>query len=184
VNHTPKLMHLLPPAVLVVGMLISGAASGQATSGTPHVTASTELDAGRYLVLLGGCNDCHTSNWAESGGTLPEADRLTGVPVGFKGPWGTTYPSNLRMLVQEMDEEAWVTMLRTRTDRPPMPWININRINEADMRAIYRYIRSLGNGGTRMPVAIAPGVEPSTPYVVFEPVHLERMPGSPTSPNQ
>jgi len=169
---------LLAAVALLVWFTVSPAA-GSGSQGQPHVSADTELDAGRYLVLIGGCNDCHTGNWAESGGTVPESDWLTGVPIGFKGPWGTTYPSNLRLLVQEIDEQGWTAMLRTRTALPPMPWVNLNRLSDSDSRAIYRYIRSLGNQGVRMPLAVAPGVEPSTPYFVFEPVHMERMPHPP-----
>jgi len=146
-------------------------------AGAPQVSAASSVDAGRYLVLVGGCNDCHTGGWAESAGGVPETEWLTGVPMGFRGPWGTTYPSNLRLLVQDMDEEAWVVMLHTRTERPPMPWMNMNRLSDADARALYRFIRSLGVAGQRAPTAVAPGVEPETPYILFEPLHLERMPG-------
>ena len=138
--------------------------------------ANSSIDAGRYLVIIGGCNDCHTANWAESFGGVAEQDWLTGTPVGFRGPWGTTYPSNLRLLVQDMDEDAWVTMLRVRTDRPPMPWVNLNHMDPADARAIYRFIRSLGARGERAPTAVAADVEPPTPYILFEPLYLERLP--------
>lgn len=146
----------------------------------PIVTAATPVDAGRYLVTVGGCNDCHTPNWEQTAGNVPESEWLTGVPIGFRGPWGTTYPSNLRLLAGEMSEDAWVAMLKTRTDRPPMPWMNLNRMHEADARAVYRFIRSLGSSGTRMPAAVGPGVEPVTPYFDFEPRHMER--AAPVSP--
>ena len=161
---------------ILLGMLMVVAGSTLAdTSGMPRVEARSVVDAGRYLVLIGGCNDCHTAGWAKSGGALPETEWLTGVPVGFRGPWGTTYPSNLRLLVNEIDEDSWVAMLRTRTERPPMPWVNMNRLNEADARALYRFIRVLGKEGPRAPVAVAPGVEPTTPYFLFEPQHMERL---------
>lgn len=140
----------------------------------PAVAAATPVAAGRYLVVVGGCNDCHTPNWPETGGNVPETEWLTGVPIGFRGPWGTTYASNLRLLVDSMNEDAWVAMLRTRTDRPPMPWMNVNRMHETDARAVYRYIRSLGPGGTRMPAAVGPDAEPVTPFYDFEPQHPER----------
>ena len=133
------------------------------------------LADGRYLVLIAGCNDCHTPNWNETGGTVPQADWLTGTTIGFRGPWGTTYPSNLRLLVNELNEDAWVRMLHERKERPPMPWISTNNMTESDVRDIYRFIKSLGSTGTRMPVAVGPDVEPTTPYIVFEPQHLERL---------
>lgn len=140
----------------------------------PHATALADGAAdsvphGRYLVVITGCNACHTANWDQSGGAVPDAEWLTGSPVGFRGPWGTTYASNLRILASEMDENAWVAMLHTRKDRPPMPWVDVNAMNESDARAIYRFIRSLGSAGNRMPLAIAPDVEPQTPFILFEP---------------
>jgi hypothetical protein len=76
----------------------------------------------------------------------------------------------LRLLVQSMTEDAWVNMLRTRTERPPMPWANLNKMRAADARAIYQFIRSLGAAGELMPTALGVGEEPATPYLVLEPV--------------
>jgi mono/diheme cytochrome c family protein len=59
---------------------------------------------GEYIVRLGGCNDCHTPGWNDSAGQLPTAQWLTGSPLGNLGPWGTTYPANLRLKVA-----AWMS---------------------------------------------------------------------------
>jgi len=45
------------------------------------------IERGRYLVRIGGCNDCHTAGYLEAAGHSPEADWLTGSAVGFQGPW-------------------------------------------------------------------------------------------------
>ena len=34
------------------------------------------------------------------------------MPVGFQGPWGTSYPANLRLTVQSMTETQWVRFAR------------------------------------------------------------------------
>ncbi len=141
------------------------------TDTQPHVRASTAVDAGRYLIILGGCNDCHTPGYMEA--EVPETDWLTGAPVGFRGPWGTTYPPNLRLRVQEITEDEWVAILHTRTQAPPMPWINTNKMAEQDVRAMYQYIKSLGSKGESMPVAVPPGQEPATPYISLEPQNME-----------
>ena len=60
------------------------------------------IERGRYLVKIGGCNDCHTPGYAQSGGKVPEAQWLSGVPLGFNGPWGTSYASNLRLSAQSI----------------------------------------------------------------------------------
>lgn len=136
----------------------------------PKVVADSPLAAGRYLVIIGGCNDCHTPGYDENYGKVPEQDWLTGTAIGWRGPWGTTYPSNLRLLVHDMSEDAWVTMLRTRQSLPPMPWMNLNQLGDADARALYKYIASLGPRGERMPAVVPPNKQPVTPYLSMEPV--------------
>ena len=141
----------------------------------PHVQADSPIEAGRYLVTVGGCNDCHTAGYLETEGKISEVDWLTGSPIGWRGPWGTTYASNLRLMVQDLSEDAWVEMLRTRAARPPMPWANVNKLSEPDARAIYRFIQALGPKGERMPASAAPEGEPHTPYILLVPQHLERL---------
>lgn len=141
----------------------------------PYVQAADPVEAGRYLVTIGGCNDCHTAGFPEANGNVPEAEWLTGVPIGFRGPWGTSYPSNLRLLAQDLTEDAWVQMVHTRQALPPMPWPSLNHMSEADSRAIYRYLQALGPKGERMPLAVGPDREPATPYFNLEPQHMERM---------
>lgn len=63
--------------------------------------------ARKYLVQIGGCNDCHTPGYPQTGGNVPLPQWLTGVPVGYRGPWGTTYASNLRLYVDPMSEHDW-----------------------------------------------------------------------------
>ena len=78
---------------------------------TPAIGAVDDaalLERGRYLTVTSGCNDCHSPGYAESGGTTPEAEWLVGSPLGWSGPWGTTYPANLRLKAGEMDEAAWL----------------------------------------------------------------------------
>ena len=57
-----------------------------------------QIKRGRYVVMIGGCNDCHTAGYAPSGGKVPEKDWLLGDALGWNGPWGsTTYATNLRL---------------------------------------------------------------------------------------
>ena len=147
--------------------------AGPQGSAVPYVLASDPVEAGRYLAIVGACNDCHTPGYDI--GPVPEADWLVGSPVGFRGPWGTTYPANLRLTVQALSEDEWVEMLHTRKDAPPMPWMNVNRLHEQDARALYQFIKSLGPKGEPVPMAVAADQEPTTPYISFEPLHLERL---------
>jgi hypothetical protein len=160
--------------VAVCGFLVAGCAETRGSADElPHVAgAATPEEAGRYVMTIGGCHDCHTPDFLVKGWEVPEATWLTGSPVGWRGPWGTSYAPNLRLTVQDMTEDQWVEMLRTRTALPPMPWMNVNRMSEPDMRAVYRYLRSLGPAGERMPVAVTPDQEPTTPFFLLEPQGL------------
>ncbi len=148
----------------------SGAEGKDEGAPAPYVAAATPEEAGRYVVIVGGCNDCHTVGWGETNGGVPEDRWLTGSPVGFRGPWGTSYPANLRLTVQQMGEDAFVARAKAGRGLPPMPWMNLARTTQSDLRAVYRFIRALGPAGERAPAPVPPGVEPATPYIVFEPL--------------
>lgn len=134
-------------------------------TGGPRVIAASDLEVGRYLVVVGGCNDCHTPQYAMTGGAQPpESEWLKGSTEGHTGPWGTTYGKNLRLTTAGMSEDEWVTLLQTGSSLPPMPWPSVRGMSEADQRAVYRYIRSLpGDPGVPSPAPLAPGVTPPPP---------------------
>lgn len=126
------------------------------------------IERGRYLVTVGGCNDCHTAGFMQQGLAIPEAERLTGMAVGFQGPWGTTYPANLRMVAASLTEAEW--MLRARQERlPPMPSYILKSMKDDDLRAVYAYLRNLGPAGVAAPAYVAPGGRVQTPFFVFVP---------------
>ena len=137
-------------------------------SSGPAVQAVSMEQAGEYLTIIGGCNDCHTQGWVESEGKIPPADRFAGMNVGFRGKWGTSYGKNLRTVVQRQSEDRWVEVLRTSDGgdgKPPMPWWNTKLMSERDLRALYRYIKSLGPKPNGVPRALPPGKEPTGPYI-------------------
>jgi len=134
-------------------------------------TVPSAVERGRYLVRIGGCNDCHTAGYPEAGGKLPEGQWLTGSAVGFRGPWGTTYPANLRLVLAPMSEAQWLARARSEM-RPPMPWFNLRDMTDDDLKAIYHYVRQLGPAGQPAPRYAAPGQEVDTPYIVFEPQNV------------
>lgn len=125
------------------------------------------LKRGRYLVLTGGCNTCHTSFYGVLGGNIPEEDWLMGDKVGWRGVWGTTYATNLRLYMQDMSEDDWVRRGRNLSARPPMPWFAIQAMTDDDLRALYRYVRSLGAAGKPAPSYLPPLLTPRGPYVQF-----------------
>jgi mono/diheme cytochrome c family protein len=127
-----------------------------------------QVARGRYLVTIGGCNDCHTAGFMQEGMKIGEKDWLKGNPVGFQGPWGTSYPANLRLVVNSMNEAQWLK--HARQDRlPPMPAYVLQQMKEDDLKAIYAYVKSLGDPGVAAPAYVAPGGKVNTPYFVFVP---------------
>ena len=149
-------------AILALAFAAGGAAAADARQDSASVAR------GRYLVTVSGCNDCHTPGGMEKGPAVPEVQWLTGLPVGFQGPWGTTYPSNLRLVLGAMTEAQWLQ--HARQERlPPMPWFNLRSMTDADLNAIYAFVRSLGPAGVAAPAYVAPGGKVTTPYFVFVP---------------
>ena len=155
------------PSRLVLGLLSACVAPDDPDSAPDRPDARTPADAGRYLVQVGGCNDCHTPGFAETGGNVDEAAWLTGSPLGYRGPWGTSYAANLRRTVDGLTEEAWIAMARTRNALPPMPWASLHAMSDEDLRSIYAYLRDLGPEGEAAPAALPPGVEPTGPWMDF-----------------
>ena len=148
--------------------LRAGSAPSRPASAIPVSTSTASVERGRYLIAISGCNDCHTPGYAETGGQTPESNWLLGAPVGFRGPWGVSYPANLRLTVQGMSETQWLAFARVQR-LPPMPWFNLRDMNDEDLRSLYRYIRTLGPKGARAPSALAPGREVTTPFILFVP---------------
>lgn len=140
---------------------------GPARQSAPAAAGNAQvIERGRYIVEIGGCNDCHTKGYAEAGGKAAEADRLKGDTLGYRGPWGTTYPTNLRLSFSKMTEDAWLKYAKILMTKPPMPWFNVRAMTDADLRAVYQYIKSMpGAVGTAAPVALDPAKQPPQPYI-------------------
>lgn len=148
------------------------AATLVATLASSPVTAGPKEDSiarGRYLVQTAACNDCHTPGYMEHAGDVPESQWLTGDHIGWRGPWGTTYPPNLRLYFQRTGAGAFIADVRSGRMRPPMPWFNLARMTDEDLRAIRDYVRSLGAAGAPAPGYVPPGQEPPTVYFDFAP---------------
>ena len=185
----PRSNHLIGSLLLVLGGAVACApasgtpattssptassnSSAMMATNSPAVQAMTMEQAGEYLTIVGSCNDCHTQGWVEKKGNVPPADRFAGLNVGFRGDWGTSYGKNLRTVTQRQSEDHWVETLKTADGgdgKLPMPWWNTALMNERDLRAMYRYIKSLGPNTNGVPRGLKPGVEPTGPYIWVTP---------------
>ncbi len=156
---------------LLRGAVVVAAASGlflpTAYGVKPPAKTAAMIARGRYLAVIGGCNDCHTAGWPQSGGRLPVKDWLEGSPVGWHGPWGTSYPVNLRLLAARLTLKEWLHLAESREAKPPMPWWALRAMTPADRRALYQFIRYLGPAGKKAPADLPPQVTPPPPAVLF-----------------
>jgi mono/diheme cytochrome c family protein len=164
---------LMKPSVTLLAGLAAAAAVSSAAAAQPGAhaqavggAAQASVERGRYVVRVMGCNDCHTKGYAEKGGGVPEQQWLGGDTLGYNGPWGTTYPTNLRRYFAGLTEEQWVRSGRTLTTRPPMPWFSVRAMSDDDLRAMYRYVRSLGPSDAQVvPQYQPPGQAPRGPAI-------------------
>ena len=165
-NRSVSGFSLLSLAVMALAACSAPAATETTAAKPAGLSSEAELLArGEYLVRIAGCNDCHTPAYAERGGEVPKQEWLVGSPLGFNGPWGTSYASNLRMKVAEMDEAGWLKYTADLRTRPIMPDFAIRAMHEDDRRALYRFIKSLGPGGQKAPEYLPPGQTPPLPYM-------------------
>ena len=164
-------------AIILAAMALAVSACSQtpatdepAPIAAPRVAAPDVVAAGRYLVRIGGCNECHTEGYAESGGAIPESEWLLGSRIGYMGPWGTSYAANLRLSVKDVPEEAWIASIRARDGLPPMPWASLHAMDDTDLSAIYQYVKSLPTRGNDAPLPVAPGQTPRGQYYLMTPI--------------
>lgn len=154
-------------SLFAIPLLLSLAICSQTACAAQSDQNAKHIEHGRYLVKIAGCNDCHTTGYAQSGGQIPEKEWLKGDQLGWRGPWGTTYAINLRVHVQNISEEQWVNAARTTKSRPPMPWFALRDMKDSDLRDIYRFIKQLGAAGAAAPSFVPPDQTATGPYVQF-----------------
>ena len=143
-----------------------------AFAGAAH--AETQIERGKYLVTIAGCNDCHTP-----GGMLGQPDQkrvLAGSDVGFGDPAsGVWIGGNLTP-----DPETglgkwtnWDIMAAITTGETPegrrlsemMPYRAFSRLTPADAAAIAAYLQSLPAVKNAVPGPYKAGETPAVPYV-------------------
>lgn len=109
------------------------------------------IERGRYMVITGQCNNCHTAGYSAAQGRVPESQWLLGDPRPRREPEGTVYGTNLRHFMAQLTQEQWLLVARRGQPRAPMPWWNLRQTSDEDLAAMYVYIRSLQPIGEPMP---------------------------------
>lgn len=161
-----RFLRFLSLPLLLTAMVACQPEAPRAVASLP-APAPSEADLlarGEYLVRIAGCNDCHTPGYAQAGGEVARDTWLVGSPMGFNGPWGTTYATNLRLRMQELSEAQWMEYSANLRTRPMMPDFAVRAMTEDDRRAIYRFVHALGAAGQPAPEALPPGKTPPLPY--------------------
>lgn len=96
-----------------------------------------------------------------------------GTNTAFAGPWGISYAFNLtpdqNTGIGIWTEEIFVKALRTgrhmgqaRPILPPMPWPNVAQMTDADLKAVYAYLRSIPPIKNRVPEAVVAEPPPAS----------------------
>jgi hypothetical protein len=150
-----KLTYIILASFILSGLFFWNLAQSDTTkalkSKPKYYFKMKSVEKGRFLVKKLGCNNCHTNRYLQSKGNMPENKWLTGDTIGWRGSLGTSYGSNIRLLIDAFKEEEWIEMAKTLTSRPPMPHPILNAMNNEDLRAIYWFIRYLGPSGKPVP---------------------------------
>ena len=115
------------------------------------MTQEQKVERGKYLVSVLGCNDCHTPG---SFYGSPDMTRmLSGSELGWKGPWGVSFPRNLtpdpETGIGSWTEDQIVAALTKgqrpdgRTLLPPMPWPIYANLTADDAASVAAFLKTI-----------------------------------------
>jgi mono/diheme cytochrome c family protein len=133
--------------------------------------APKQVDRGKYLVTLGGCNDCHTPGYFFG---KPDMKRyLGGSDVAFEIPGLGAFPGRNITPDKETGIGDWtaeqiVTAMTTgkrpdgRMLAPVMPWHAFASLTKRDARAIAAFLKSIPAVNNKVPDPVGPGQKVTT----------------------
>jgi cytochrome c553 len=140
-RSTPAIEPNTPPKALNVVAALTIASSDDAFSAQAPITspvsappAGPTAEYGSYLATTVGCRECHGENLQ---GAIPP-----GSQTGLRS-------TNLVEFVAKYDEAAFIATLRTGTNpegkaiSDEMPWRDLEKFTDDDLRAIYRLLKTL-----------------------------------------
>ena len=135
------------------------------------IADDTQAARGKYLVTLGGCNDCHTPGYFLGN---PDMSRfLGGSDVGFEIPGqgvfvGSNITPDKKTGIGSRTREQIVKAIQggERPDgrilAPVMPWHAFAKLTADDAMAIAAFLQSLKPVSNQIPGPFKPGEKVST----------------------
>lgn len=110
--------------------------------------ASEQVRHGEYLARVGNCAACHS-------GLDPERQPVPGMAMAggrvLRGRWGLVTSPNITPDASGIgyyDERKFIAVMRTghvgaRKLSPVMPWADFRNLTDADLKALFAYLRTL-----------------------------------------
>jgi mono/diheme cytochrome c family protein len=159
--------------MLVCGVAAAAAAVTLMLLNPPRAVGAgnAQVERGRYLVGLGGCNDCHTPGYFF--GKPDQARFLGGSEVGFEIPdLGVFHGPNLTP-DRDTGLDKWSTVeiatAITKGKRPDgrilapiMPWHAFSNLTPEDVQAIAVFLKSLPPVVNKVPGPFGPIEKPTS----------------------
>ena len=161
----------MPHIVLHLALAAVITAGGVFLDSPDAVAQNAQIERGKYLVTLGGCNDCHTPGYFFG---KPDATRiLGGSEVGFEIPGlGVFHGPNLTpdddtgLGKWSTDEIVKAITTGHRPDgrvlAPIMPWHALAKLTPEDSRAIVAFLKSLPAVKNKVPGPFGPNEKPTS----------------------
>jgi mono/diheme cytochrome c family protein len=139
-----------PPAAAPPSQPVAAAEAAPAAA-APLSPEAAKIAAGRYLAVAGNCANCHSRE---------DGDPFSGG-VEFKTDFGTIYSTNITpdttAGIGEWTEAQFVRAMREGVDDegqhlyPAFPYTAFTKISDADLSALFAYLRSLTPSGYQAP---------------------------------
>jgi mono/diheme cytochrome c family protein len=152
----------------------------------PAAASADQIARGKYLVLIQDCNGCHTPfKGGEPDLTRmlmghPASEKITppklqagwdvaisSTNTAWYGPWGVSFTTNLTSDratgIGNWTEAMFVNAIKTgkhlgagRPILPPMPWKMYSNATDADLKAIFAYLKTVPAITNKVPDPLPP----------------------------
>jgi mono/diheme cytochrome c family protein len=153
-----------------MGHLLAALVAAAIVGAPGFAGAETPVERGKYLVMVGGCSDCHTPGHLMG---HPDMTRLLGgSDVGFAVPGlgvfvGRNLTPDKETGLGDWTGEQIVAAITTgvrpdgRILAPVMPWRSLSQLAPLDAQAIAAYLKSLPPVKNAVPGPFGPDDKPT-----------------------